>query len=48
MLSCISCFDFIPLDPRDRRLPRGDDSRYKTGERYADLSVEIGPVHVVR
>lgn len=46
MLFCIS-FDFTPVDLRDRRLPRVDDSVYKTGGRYAD-SVEVGPVHVVR
>jgi hypothetical protein len=39
MLSCISFLDFIPLDFRSRRVARVDDSKYKTGGRYAEFAV---------
>jgi hypothetical protein len=44
MLSCISFVDFIPVEWRNRRV--SECSRlcnYKTGERYAEATVEVGP-----
>ena len=43
MLSCISFFKFIPGSMRNRGIFRVDDSVYKTGGRYAEVTVEVGP-----
>ena len=34
-----SFFDFIPVDLRNRRVARVDNSKYKTGARYAKVTV---------
>jgi len=39
MLSCISFLDFIPLDLRSRIVGGVDDSKYKTGGRYTEVTV---------
>ena len=43
MLSCISFFKFIPGSVRNHGIFRVDDSVYKTGGRYAEVTVEVGP-----
>jgi hypothetical protein len=48
MWSCISFFDFIPVALHNRRLPSVDDSVHRTGGRYAEISLEVRPGHVVR
>ena len=39
MLSCISFLDFIPVDSATEEFARVDDSVYKTGNRYAMVTV---------
>jgi hypothetical protein len=43
MLSCISFLDFIPLDLRRRIVGGVDDSEFKTGGRYAEVTVYVAP-----
>jgi hypothetical protein len=39
MLSCFSFLDFIPVDCATAEFARVDDSVYKTGGRYAEVTV---------
>jgi hypothetical protein len=41
MLSCISFFDFIPVDCATAEFAKVDDSECKTGGRYAELTVKV-------
>ena len=43
MLSCISFSTLIPGSVRNRGIFRVDDSVYRTGGRYAVVTVEVGP-----